>query len=187
MTRETEILGMYLVIAGFKGAKIKDVDALFKQIHQRVKDSYVQIFDATLIAGWEHLYFAALNSIKAFRSGLNISKNLAVESLLYVSGQHQIKKAVEMFGVKPNSPNVAVLIIAREKEDTVSALELVSEILSDKLCDDVLELTDEKVEAIKDAFNISNLEIEAASRGEELKKALTNLVIEHVALLSVQR
>ena len=66
-------------------------------------------------------------------------------------------------------------------------MNLLSEILNGKLCDDVLELTDGKIEAIKDAFNISELEIEAASRGEGLKKALTNLVVEHVALLSTQR
>lgn len=187
MTKETELLGKNVIITGFKEAKIKNLQTFFEHIQQRIKGSHVQFFDARLIAGWEHLYFAALNALRAFEAGLNISRSPAVEALLYVSGQHQIKKAVETLGIKPDTSEMAVLIISETKRGAEETLRTVSDLLKGEICDDVLRLTDEKIEDIRRLFNISDLELEAASRGEGLGRALTDLVIEHVALLAAKR
>lgn len=184
LPKETEILGKYVIITGFRGVKIEDVTILLRNIHERIKGVYVQLFDANLIASWEHPYFAALNALRAFGTGLNISKDLALEALLYASGQHQIRKALESLGVGPGSSSVAVLIIAAEKSDADEALETVSDLLHCSVSDEVLELTNEKIRAVKELFNISELELEAASRNESLERTLVNLVIEHVALLA---
>jgi len=45
----------------------------------------VQLFDASLVTTWEHLYFAALDSLTAFRNRENISRSLAMETMLYAS------------------------------------------------------------------------------------------------------
>ena len=187
MTKETELLGKNVIITGLREVKIKDFQALFEHIQERIKGSNVQFFDARLIAGWEHLYFATFNALRAFEAGLNISRNPAIEALLYVSGQHQIKKAMETLGIKPDTSEIAVLIISETKMGAEEALKIVSDLLKGKICDDVLRLTEEKMESIKTVFNISDLELEAASRGESLGSALTDLVIEHVALLAVKR
>jgi Mg2+ and Co2+ transporter CorA len=48
-------------------------------------------------------------------------------------------------------------------------------------------MSEEKAKAIKKAFGISDLELEAVRKGgEEEEKALVNLVIERMALLAAQ-
>lgn len=187
MTEKTEIYGKYVTITGFKGVKIVDVQTLLAHVRKEAKGGYVQLFDANLVASWEHLYFAALNALRALETGLNISKDPAIEVLLYASGQHQIRKAVETLGVKPSSSNVAVLIISETKTEADEALKTVSDLLRGKVCDEVLKITLEKAGAIKELFNISDLEVEAASRGRNLEKTLVDLVVEHVALLAARR
>jgi tRNA threonylcarbamoyladenosine modification (KEOPS) complex Cgi121 subunit len=173
---------------GFRNVKVNDINSFFNVIRKKLKDANVQFFDARLIAGWKHLYFAALNALNAFKNKTNISNSVAVETLLYASAQRQINKAVELLGIKPESSQVAVLIIAETKQKTATILKTVSKLMSGKRDDSVIELTSEKVNGIKRLFGISNLELEAKleKKGFE-KEALLNLVIEHVALLATQR
>ncbi|MFQ6065131.1 MAG: KEOPS complex subunit Cgi121 [Candidatus Bathyarchaeia archaeon] len=180
--------GRYVAIAGFRNAQVEDVDDLFNLVRKKVADVDVQFFDANLIAGWEHLYFATLNALKAFESKLNISNSLAMETLLYASAQRQISKAIDLMGIKPDSSQIAVLIVARTLEETESALEIVSKLVSGERDDNILELTDDKIERIRKLFDISDLELESKLKRNGLKReALVDLVIEHGALLVTQR
>lgn len=187
MTKRTELLGENVIITGFSGVKIKNLQTFFEHVQERIKNSHVQFFDARLIAGSEHLYFAALNALRAFETGLNISRSPAIEALLYASGQHQIKKAMEKLGIKPDTSEIAVLIIPETKTGAEEALRIVSDLLKGEIDDNVLKVTNEKVEVVKTAFDISDLELEAASRGQGLGRALIDLVVEHVALLAAKR
>jgi tRNA threonylcarbamoyladenosine modification (KEOPS) complex Cgi121 subunit len=177
-----------IAITGFRDTKITDVESFLSQVRKRIKDAHVQFFDAELIAGWEHLYFAVLNALRAFESKLNISNGLAIEALLYASSQRQINKALDLLGITNRSHHVAILVIADTKRGVSEALKTVSQLMPGELDDSVLELTEEKVEGIRRLFDISDLELEAKSekKGFE-KKALVDLVIEHVALLATQR
>jgi len=178
----------YLVVAGFRDIKIEDMDKFFEGVKEKTGDACVQFFDATLIAGRDHLRFAALNSLNAFRNKLNISNSLAMETLLYASAQHQIKDALKLLGIKPKSSRVAVLVLAENQNQASSVLESVSELLQGKRDDSVLEFSNEKVNALKRLFQISELELEAKTerKGAE-KEALLDLVIEHMALLATER
>jgi len=188
LIREMEDTGKFIAIAGFRGVQIKDVDDLLNLVRRRVKDAYVQFFDADLIAGQEHLFFAALNAFKAFESKTNISDSLAVETLLFASAQRQIRKAVELLGIKPDSPRIAVLILAETQQMISETLEIVSELTYGERDDDVLKLNEKKFEAIKRLFHVTDSELEAKLEKEGLEKeALTELIIEHVALLATQR
>jgi len=188
LTKKLEGFNKYVAIAGLRNVKIKDVNAFLEHVRREAKEAHVQFFDAKLIASQQHLYFAALNALRAFEKKRNISSGLAVEVLLYASAQRQIKKAVDMLGIKPHSSQVAVLILAENKHGVDAALEAVSRLMSDERDDNVLELTDEKIEGIKRLFEVSDLEIEAKLRGEGLEKeALVDLIIEHVALLATKR
>ncbi|UCC33204.1 MAG: hypothetical protein JSW53_05385 [Candidatus Bathyarchaeota archaeon] len=188
MIRKLEEFGTYIAMAGFKDVQIRDVKDFLNLVRKNTADVEIQVFNANLIAGWKHLYFATLNALTAFKSKLNISKSLAMEALLYASAQGQIDKAIDLLGSKSDSPYVAVLVIAKELKAADSALETISKLISGDRDDCILELTDEKIEGIKELFDISNLELESqlALRGLE-KKALVDLVIEHVALLATQR
>lgn len=188
MIRRIEVFNRYVAIAGFKDVKVKDANKLLTLVREKTGDAEVQFFDAKLIAGWEHLYFAVLNALKAFKNKLNISNSLAVEILLYASAQRQIKKAVELLGIKPSSSNIAVLVLADTKLKANKTLETVSRLIHGKRDDSVIELTNEKFDGIKELFGISEPELNAKleRKGME-KKALTDLIIEHVALLALQR
>ncbi len=190
MTRKREKFNEndgYITIAGFKNVKIKDIKGFLEYVRREIREDHVQFFDAKLIAGQQHLYFAALNALKAFKRKTNISSSLAIETILYASAQRQIRKAVNLLGIKKDSSKVAVLIIAEKKQRMKDCLEVVSKLLPGERDDTVLELTDKKIGDIKRLFDISDLEIEAKLRRKGLEKeALIDLVIEHVALLATQ-
>ena len=177
----------YIAIAGFKNVKIKEVNGFLERVRREAREAHVQFFDAKLIAGQQHLYFAAVNALKAFEKKSNISSSLAIEALLYASAQRQIRKAVDTLGVKQDSSEVAVLVIAENRQGTDDCLKIVSGLMSGEREDAVLELTDEKIGDVRRLFGISDLEIEAKLRRKGLEKeALADLVIEHVALLATQ-
>ncbi len=187
MIKELEDFNVHITIVGFRNVKIIDVNVFFNLVRKRMKEAYIQFFDATLIAGWEHLYFATLNALNAFKSKQNISNSLAMEALLFASAQRQISRAVEMLGIRPESSQVAVLIIAETRKRATTALGIISENLSGERDDSILKLTDEKIEGIKRLFEISDLEIKAKLRKETTEReALIDLVIEHIALLATQ-
>jgi len=179
----------YVAVAGFRGGGPRDVEALLRAVRgeEGARGVSVQLFDAGLIAGPEHLHFAALNALRASETGRNISHSLAVEALLYASAQRQIRKALELIGVRPESAGVAVLVIAETRRGASEALEAVSGLLGGRRDDGILELDDEKFEAIRSLFRISDLELQSRPREDGPERALTDLVIEHVALLATQR
>ncbi len=178
-----------ILIEGFREVKIKDVKQFLQTIHEKTDDdACIQFFDASLVAGWEHLYFAALNALNAFKSKCSISNSLAMETLLYASAQRQIKDAVNLMGIKPSTPNVAVLICAKTSEQAKAVLKTVSRLLVGTPDDSVVELTDDKRAGLMDLFNVSTLELEAKTERKGFEKqALSDLIIEHVALLVTKR
>lgn len=188
MIKKLKDFDRHVAAAGFRDVVIQDINSFFGIVRRKLGDIHVQFFDAKLIAGWEHLYFAALNALNAFKNKTNISRSVAVETLLYASAQRQIEKAVELLGIKPESSKIVVLIVAETKLRVASALETVSKLMMGERDDSVLELTDGKVKGIRGLFDISDLELEAKLEKESFEKeALVDLVIEHMALLVTQR
>lgn len=188
MLKYVEEFERYIQIAGFNNVRIPDVEKFFRSVRQEENlDVEIQFFDAQFVSTWEHLYFAALNALTAFHNKWNISKSLAMESLLYASAQRQIRKATESLGIKPDSLKMAVLMIGRELETVRSALSLVSKRLHATRDDEVLRLSEEKASSIRKIFGISRLELETVTRKKGLEKALTDLVVERMALLATGR
>jgi tRNA threonylcarbamoyladenosine modification (KEOPS) complex Cgi121 subunit len=188
LIRELEEFGMYVAMTGFRNAEIEDVNEFFTLVRKKAAGVVIQIFDANLIASWEHLYFAALNALTAFEGELNISNSLAMETLLYASAQRQIDKAIGLLGIKPESSQIAVLVMAKTSEEAGSALETISEMVSGDCDDGILELSGEKMEKIRRLFEVSDLELESKLERKGLEReTLVDLVIEHVALLATQR
>ena len=183
--RNAEINEKHMVLEGFKNVKFKDTQTLLNLVKDQVKDCCVQLFDPRFVAGFDHLYFAVLNALKAFETGKNISKDLAVEILLYASGQHQISKAIQLLGIKPGSREVAVLVLAATHEKALDALDKVSHLLQGEQCDEIIDMTEKKVPKIKSAFDIKDEEIKAVLRNSK-EQAITSLLIERSALLTTQ-
>ncbi|MFP3984774.1 MAG: KEOPS complex subunit Cgi121 [Candidatus Bathyarchaeia archaeon] len=187
MLKEVEEFRKHIAIIGFKNVRVDNVDSFLNKVREELKNVTVQFFDAKFVAGWQHLYFAALNALKAFKNKTNISKNLAVECLLYAAAQRQITAALDLIGIKQKSCNVAVLLMAEEKRDVEKTVEKIAQLIPGQRDDEVLDLLDEKVGYIKRLFDISDAELETKLEENGIKKAISDLVIEHIALLVTQR
>ncbi|MGD0977793.1 MAG: KEOPS complex subunit Cgi121 [Candidatus Bathyarchaeia archaeon] len=175
-------------IVGFRDVKVNETDAFLDAVDRdKPAGVEVQFFDADLIATWQHLYFAVLNALTAFKNRENLSKSVAMETLLYASGRRQIQKATQLLGIKPASRSMAVLIVGSKAEVVQEALAKVSRHVGGQLDDSVLGLSGEKVERVKRAFGISEAELETVMDGDGLEEALVDLVVERVALLATAR
>lgn len=188
MLKKVEEFNKYIAIVGLRNAKIANVEEFLENI-QREKEPTVEVqfFDAKLIATWQHLYFASLNALTAFKNKENISKSLAMEIMLFASAQRQIRRATGLIGIKPNSTEIAVLIIGEEANAVKSTISLVLKLANAQHDDDVLMLSEEKINLIRRNFEISDVELEAIMTKNNLEKALTDLIIERMAILTTER
>jgi KEOPS complex subunit Cgi121 len=185
MLKQITEYNKYIEITGFRNIKIENTPAFLSVLHKLLpEDIEIQFSDANFVASWEHLYFAIVNALMAFKNKRNISKSLTVETVLYASAQRQIKKAIEIIGVKPITRNVAMIIISENTNSIKAALSAVVQHLGMQPDETVLELSKTKIQLLRHAFNISDTELETATRDSDA--ALVNLVIERVALLSTQ-
>lgn len=177
----------YTEITGFRNAKFQDAEAFLKAHRKETpKGVELQFFDADLIATDEHLYFAVLNAMQAFQNETNISKSLAVETMLYASAQRQIRKAIQLCGITPQTTNMAVVIIGKDPAEIKTAFESVKACVGTEPDDAVLNMTREKLEKIKEAFQIRVPEINAVIKEGDVDAAVVSLVVERVALLATQ-
>jgi tRNA threonylcarbamoyladenosine modification (KEOPS) complex Cgi121 subunit len=187
MLKYVEEAGKYVELTGFRNVNINDAEEFVKATRgDTPQTAGVQFFDAELVASWQHLYFAVLNALLAFRNERNISKSVAMEVMLYASAQRQIRKAIKLLGVKRDSANVAVVIIDENADSVQATLAAVSKRVGAEPDEAVLELTKEKTHNIRKAFEINANELEAVIKKRNANNALVNLVIERIALLSTQ-
>jgi tRNA threonylcarbamoyladenosine modification (KEOPS) complex Cgi121 subunit len=175
-------------ITGFRNVKISNVIEFLKAVDgEKTENLEVQFFDAQLIATWYHLYFAAMDALTAFKNKDNISKTVSMETLLYASAQRQIRKATELIGIQADSKNVAVLVVGEKPETAEAAVSIISRRINAECDDSVLGLTKEKETAIQRVFGISEVELQTIAGKNNLEEALTDLVIERMALLVTLR
>jgi KEOPS complex subunit Cgi121 len=154
-----------------------------KQTQQAVE---VQFFDAQLIATAEHLYFAVLNALHSFKTQTNTSKSVAMETILYASGQGQIQKAIQCSGLKFQSKSMAVVIVGADRNQTDTMLKEITRCVGSEPNDAVLKLNDDKVECIKRTFGITDKEINAVTKDGDAAQSVVDLVLERVALLATE-
>jgi len=179
----------YCEIVGFKNVKIENTEGFLGLINKEKPVTVeIEFFDADFIATWQHVYFALLNALAAFKNRRNISNSLAMETLLYASARKQIRKATQLVGVKRGSLlNVAVLIVGGKPDAVKSALAKISRCVDGQRDDSILGFSIEKIERIKKIFEISPAEIETVMERQDVGKAIVDLVIERVALLATLR
>ena len=187
MLKYIEEAGKYVEITGFRNVGIQDAKEFVKTTRKETpKSTWIQFFDAELVATWQHLYFAVLNALLAFKNERNISKSVPMETMLYASAQRQIRKAIQLIGVKRASANVAVVILGESPDSVKAVVSAVSKRVNEEADETVLEILKEKTQGIREAFGITQKELETVMEKNDGKRALVNLVIERMALLSTQ-
>ncbi len=178
----------YVGITGFRNVEVNRLDDLLKPHRgEEQRDVAVQFFNADLVATWEHLYFAVLDALMAFRTKRNISKSLAVEFMLYASAQRQIRKAIEVIGVKMGRSDIAIVVAGKNRDAIESIMSSISVILRKEQDDQVLEFSPAKVRIIRKSFGITETELNVVNEGNDKERSLVNLVIERMALLSTKQ
>ena len=172
----------FVAIGGFKIPNIADTRALVKAVGDAASPQLAQIVDASRVAGRDHLYMAAVNAARSTETGLAVSKNITVETLLYASAHDQISKALTQMGINAGTKEIALMIFSHGQKEAVDAYDKAAKLLG--IGDDnVLEIDAEKVETLRKAYGISDEEIEAAGSSE----SLCGLIVERGSLLSLRR
>lgn len=171
-------------IGGFRSVTVNDVDELLSNLRRAISPAVFQIFDATRIAGWRHLYMAAVNAVGAFELGSPISRGLGIEVLLYASCQDQISRALDVVGVGQETEKLALIVLREGHGEAEAAFERAADILGEA-DDSVLELDRIKFREIAKVFGVSENELEVV--GGERDRALTSLLVEKGALLPLRR
>jgi tRNA threonylcarbamoyladenosine modification (KEOPS) complex Cgi121 subunit len=182
MLHQFEEYGKYAEITGFRNIDFQKAEAYLKSHRKQANHTELQFFDADLIATPEHLYFAILNALQAFRGKTNISKSVAVEAMLFASSKRQIQRAIEHIGIKPGAQNMAVVIVGDTAEAIDAQLMALKTYFGCQPDETVLQLTKEKQKRIQSAYEITQTELKTVKTPVE--DAIVALIIEHMALLS---
>jgi|Deesub1362A_J573_1020465.scaffolds.fasta_scaffold20960_1 KEOPS complex subunit Cgi121 len=85
-----------MIVVGARG-KLNVEEVLNRLKKDGIK---VQILDASVVCGKEHIEVAYEHAKRAFEEGRNKSKSIEMELMLYASGKRQIKEAIEFIGAK---------------------------------------------------------------------------------------
>ncbi|HII06809.1 MAG TPA: hypothetical protein HA349_05720 [Methanotrichaceae archaeon] len=156
----------------FGRPKIREKEAFLAALRetQNRHSCVIQAMDASVMVGERHAAFAVEKAMRAFSERRNVAKDLGLEILRYASGQRQIERALSM-GVSEATQRVALIVV-----ENGTALEI----------SDIIEVDGDgpcwSPTAVKEAFDIQELEIEAV--GEE---RIPDLVLERVALIDAYR
>jgi len=175
----------YAEITGYRNIKFAQAEEFLKA-KRKTSHADIQFFDAELIASQEHLYFAVLNALQAFQNKTNISKSIAMETMLYASAQRQIQKAIQRGGIKPETTSMAVIIIGENPKQIETVLQAITECVGVEPDEKVLEMSKVKEKKIKETFQITDEELKTVMKNENREEAVVNLVVERVALLATQ-
>lgn len=182
----TEIDHSFLLTLGFDGGHISDPEETLRRLRSS-PNVEVQLLKADLVAGGEHLHFAARNALHSFNGKRRRTKSLAVEYLLYVSCQRQISRAIDLLGIRPNDRRVLLVALSESKGALEDLEHVASSIIDGKTDQNLIEIGSEsKLRTIQKAYGVTNREVQAARlRDESDSDVVKRLIIERSALLDL--
>ena len=162
-------------IAGAKG-NIQDVDGFLKKVtdFSKEQDVVIQVFDADLVFGMNHLVSAVMHAERAIKEERNTTNSLEMEILLYASGERQLKLAIPKMGVKKGEKDIALIIIGDNLSNTF--LKKTFKFLSLERDDKVLEGDEDTLKK----FGLSEREIDTVTEDK-----YGDLILEKVAMVDI--
>src|SRR5260370_22783865 len=157
-----EIDNYYLLSLGFAKASIADPEHTLEQLRSINKQAEVQLVKADIIAGPEHLQFAARNAIYSFNGKRRRSKSLAMELLPYVSCQRQISKDIKLLGGDSKDSRIALVALSDSK-DAMQELDRRARLIVDGEGDDnLIEIgSKQKMAQLQRSYGVTLKEMEA--------------------------
>jgi len=167
-------------IFGAKGS-IDDTNNFIDKItvFSKKKNILIQVFDADLIFGKNHVITSINHALRAIERKKNTTNSVAMEILLYASGERQLKLAIPKMGIKYNTNKIAFILLNNINSDINISNNLIDELLgflSLTRCDDVLNGNEKTLKK----FGIDKNEIKTITKNNYEK-----LVIEKIALVDI--
>ena len=130
----------------------------------------IQLLDARLVCGRDHLVSAAEHAERAMREHTNVARSLAVEFVVYASGERQIADALTKMGIRDDTTQFAVVVFGGEDPaDVLRSLSLTRDHA-------VLESSPAKLRA----FGLTDAELASVP-----PERAADLVLERVALVDL--
>ena len=183
-----EINNHHLLSLAFAKASVPDPEQTLKQLRSINNETYVQLVKADLIAGPEHLQFAARNALHSFSSPRRRSKSLAVELLLYISCQRQIARAIKLLGVDSKDSRVALVALSGSKGAILELDRQANSVIGGERDESLIEIgSKRKMDLLQRSYAVTAKEMEATRTvGEADSSVLKRLIIERSALLDIR-
>lgn len=165
--------------------KIQDLEQFLKQVQKISKDYSVtiQTLDAEGVYGKQHLLSAAEHAIRAVRQKTNTTRSLAMEVLLYASGERQITLSLEKLGVQRETKTFAFVIIDSVDDISETSGNLTEEEIDQFLKTAGLKQNDSVLEGSKDTlikFGIAKKELNTITKAK-----YGDLILEKVAMVDI--
>lgn len=109
---------MSRVIAGAR-ARISNPEAEIQRAQEwgTTRADEVLLADARIVFGRDHLESAVRHAERSRDAGSMVARSIAMESLLYLSGQRQVADAIRLAGIKADSPDVAIALFGSTDVD----------------------------------------------------------------------
>ena len=173
-----------ITIIGATG-KILNVDQCLKKI-ENVSTEHnivIQIFNAETIYDEIHLRSAAEHAIRSFIQKTNTTNTLAMETVLYASGERQIQKAIKKIGVKKTANSHAFLFIGEIQEIGDASGKISKQFIQEVLTTLDLTRKDEVLKGDIDTlhrFGISDKELISVP-----EEHYGDLILEKIALVDI--
>jgi tRNA threonylcarbamoyladenosine modification (KEOPS) complex Cgi121 subunit len=168
-------------IFGAKG-NINNVNIFLEMIidFEQKHDITIQVFNADLIYGKNHLFSSVEHAIRAINNKSNTTNSFAKEILLYASGERQLKLAIPKMGVRKGYGNIAFVFVS-DDDKTIGRI-------ADHLIDEMLGLlsfnrNDRILEGNRETlrnFGIDENEIETVKKAN-----YASLILEKVAMVDI--
>ncbi|MHA1964184.1 MAG: KEOPS complex subunit Cgi121 [Candidatus Thorarchaeota archaeon] len=146
----------------------------------------VQLLNGLLIADETHLLSAAQNALNAKQGEYMLSRSLDVEIIVFASAQRQIGRALDALGVFDGLDEIAVVVVGTD----TSSVEDTIQILAAKIGNEVIPsftATSERIEQMKNHYQISDKEIKAISDSDKIESqlvALSRCLVSRVSLVA---
>lgn len=170
-------------VIGIVGGKLgnEEVNLVLEELARidRRHGTVSQIFDASCIAGKDHLLQAARLSLISEATGKKFASSLNIELACWAAAERQIVRAFGKVGVRKGTSEVAILTLGKPRSAVKKSIDdFVRELLVGR-DDDVIELTPKKIPTLLKIFSIPKSELEISD--------IQKLVLERIALLCLQR
>lgn len=175
-----------------------------KQLQKKYPKPITQLFSTRYLINTNHLLYAIYFSLKAYHEQKIISNRPSIELLLYLSGNRQIKEAIQAFGISNQELAKGTLnycIVAEETKLEKINREFLNYFNYSEKALKLNTTSKDKFTRIKNYFNLSDTQLATKlnSLGTEkehnlgneedlqiLTNALCDLVVEKMVLLSLE-